>query len=116
MSWAVVADSTDATVSVILEDLETARGWVLGVLADAGVDPAEVPAPNPVLRDLQLQQALSVACYRLAAGQDSGLIDKGDRHAGVADRLAKRISRRALGLDTTTGGASGLGVVSIGRS
>jgi hypothetical protein len=116
MSWAQIADCRDESVTVIQEDLDYAGGWVEGVLGERGITASEVPPPQPKLLAVQVQMALAMACYRSAAGQDSPLLDKGDRYTKQAERLAHAINRTALGLPAANGGArAGVGSVEIGR-
>lgn len=110
------ANSVDVreTLATVTEDhLLDADKEVDLVLAEKGIDPADIELPQSALTLLAVAFASQKACEDGAIVENSPLTAKARSYERQVARISKGISKASLGL--VAAGAGGLGSISIGR-
>lgn len=105
------ADISDPSVSVTEAHCLAADVFVDSQLWQREIDPSDVVLPNSLLTSIATNWAKRKACTEGAIGEDSPLFKKAIEFEKDATRLAGTISRKALGIATS----SSFGSITLGR-
>jgi hypothetical protein len=111
--YADIAANSDPAIALSETHLERADRLVDAELLNKGVALAEVAGGHPLLAELALAYAQSIAAREQARGEGGLMMAKAKNYEGQAKIVADKVTRAALDLAQSAGG--GYGTVSLRR-